>query len=248
MNPMVRRAATILAASAMGVLVFAAPASAHVTVDPVEAEAGGYARLDVRVPNESDKASTVKVEFNLPEEHPLASVQTKKVDGWDVKTEMRKLDKPIDMHGRKIDEAVAKVTWTADSKADGIQPDQFGEFPVSIGPLPEKGTLVFKTIQTYSDKTTGDWIDEPNADGSEPEEPAPTLEVTPASGKGHHAGTDDDDKDEDDDHADDDDAVAGSGTTVLAAIGTGLGAVALVVAVLAFLAVRNAAKPAPDKE
>ncbi|MGH8878875.1 MAG: YcnI family protein [Stackebrandtia sp.] len=245
MNPIIRRVTTVAAAAGLGVLVFAAPAAAHVTVDPVEAEAEGYARLDVRVPNESDKASTVKIEFNLPEDTPLASVRTKKVDGWDVKTKTRKLDDPVDMHGRKIDEVVSSVVWTADDKEDGIQPDQFGEFPVTVGPLPDKGTLVFKTIQTYSDGTTADWIDEPNEDGSEPDEPAPTLKITPASGDGHNAGTGEDD---DEAEHDDEDEAAGSGTTILASIGTGLAAVALVVAVLAFLAVRNAAKASPDKE
>src|SRR5262245_40184481 len=142
MNPMVRRAATILAVSALGVLAFAAPASAHVTLNPAEGEAGGYARLDLTVPNESDKAVTTKIEVNLPEDAPLASVQTKAIDGWKITTKTRKLDKPLDMHGREIDEVVSKVTWTADSKKDGIQVDQFGEFAVSVGPLPDKGTLV----------------------------------------------------------------------------------------------------------
>lgn len=246
MNPMVRRAATVLAASALGVLAFAAPAAAHVTIAPVEAEAESHARLDLRVPNESDKAATVKLEVNLPEDNPLASVRTKDVDGWSVKTKTRKLDDPVDLHGRKVDEVVGTITWTADSKKTGIQPGQFGEFPISVGPLPKEGTLVFKTIQTYSDKSESAWIDEPNEDGSEPAEPAPTLKITPASGDGHHGGTttgDDDDADDADDHADDDaDEAAGSGTTILAAVGTGLAAVALVVAVLAFLARQRDAK------
>ncbi|WP_052305180.1 YcnI family protein [Stackebrandtia nassauensis] len=248
MNPMVRRAATILAASALGVLAFAAPASAHVTIAPVEAEAGSYARLDFRVPNESDEASTIEVEVNLPKETPLASVRTKKIDGWKVETKTRKLDKPIDLHGRKVKEAIGTIIWTADSDKTGIQPGEFGEFPITAGPLPDKGTLVFKTIQTYSDKSKSEWIDEPNEDGSEPEEPAPTLKITPAKGGGHHGGTttgDDDDADDADDHADDEDEAAGSGTTILAAVGTGLAAIALVVAVLAFLARQrgSAAKP-----
>lgn len=241
MNPLVRRASTVLAASALGVLAFAAPAAAHVTIAPVEAEAEGYARLDLRVPNESDEAATVKLEVNLPEDAPLASVRTKKVDGWSVKTKTRKLDEPVDLHGRKVDEVIGTITWTADSKKTGIQPGEFGEFPLSVGPLPkEEGTLVFKTIQTYSDKSESAWIDEPNEDGSEPDEPAPTLTVTPASGEGHHGGTSGGDDDDADDHADDEDEEgAGSGTTILAAIGTGLAAVALVVAVLAFMASRR---------
>lgn len=248
MNPMVRRTATVLAAAAVGVLAFAAPAAAHVTIAPVEAEAESHARLDLRVPNESDEAATVKLEVNLPEDAPLASVRTKDVDGWSVKTKTRKLDDPIDLHGREVDEVIGTITWTADSKKTGIQPGQFGEFPISVGPLPKEGTLVFKTIQTYSDKSESAWIDEPNKDGSEPDEPAPTLKITPASGDGHHGGTTTGDEDADaDDHADDDDdEAAGSGTTILAAVGTGLAAVALVVAVLAFLARQRDAKAKSD--
>lgn len=250
MNPTVRRAATILAAAALGALAFASPAAAHVTLDPVTAEAGGYARLDLRVPNESDEAATVKLEVNLPEDAPLASVRTKEVDGWKVTTTERELDKPIDLHGREVDKVVGSITWTADSKKTGIQPGQFGEFAISVGPLPEKtGALLFKTIQTYSDKSESAWIDEPNPGGEEPAEPAPTLEVVPASGDGHHGSGAGDDDDGDDDHADDDDAEgAGSGTTILAAIGTGLAAVALVVAVLAFLARQRDAKAASKSD
>ena len=42
-------------------LALAAPASAHVTVNPRQATAGSYEKLTVRVPNESPTAGTVAV-------------------------------------------------------------------------------------------------------------------------------------------------------------------------------------------
>ena len=52
----------IAAAAAILALVLAPAAAAHVTVQPERAPAGGFTRLDVRVPTERDNASTTKVE------------------------------------------------------------------------------------------------------------------------------------------------------------------------------------------
>ncbi|MET8354417.1 YcnI family protein [Micromonospora sp. NPDC005206] len=181
-------AATALAftAVATAVLGFAGPASAHVTVNPKEATQGGYARVAFRVPNESDTASTTKVEVVLPENAPLGSVSTMPVPGWTVAVEKRKVDPPIEVHGTPITEAVAKLTWTATGDA-GVKPGQFQEFPVSMGPLPQVDSMVFKTLQTYSDGNVSRWIDEPAAGGEEPENPAPVLTLAAAAPSGSAA-------------------------------------------------------------
>lgn len=187
MKPMVRRTATVAALAAIGVLGTAVPAAAHVTIDPTEAAPGDYSRLTFKVPNESEDAATVKLEVQLPEDTPLASVQTNKVPGWEAKLKETKLDKPIDLHGREVDEAVSTVTWTAEEESDGVQPEEFAEFGLDVGPLPEKeSTLFFKTIQTYSDGEEAAWIEEPEG-GGEPDSPAPELKVTKqaASAEGH---------------------------------------------------------------
>ncbi|MGW3604233.1 YcnI family copper-binding membrane protein [Micromonospora sp. NPDC005161] len=181
-------AATALAftAVATAVLGFAGPASAHVTVNPKEATQGGYARVAFRVPNESDTASTAKVEVVLPENAPVGSVSTMPVPGWTVAVEKRKVDPPIEVHGTPITEAVAKLTWTATGDA-GVKPGQFQEFPVSMGPLPQVDSMVFKTLQTYSDGNVSRWIDEPAAGGEEPENPAPVLTLAAAAPSGSAA-------------------------------------------------------------
>jgi uncharacterized protein YcnI len=171
-------AALALGAAVLGVFGLAAPASAHVTVNPKEATQGGYGRLAFRVPTESDTASTTKVEVTLPEKAPVASVSTMPVPGWTVSVEKRKQDPPLDVHGSKVTEVVSKVTWTATGDA-AIKPGQFQEFPVSLGPLPNTDKMIFKALQYYSDGSIVRWIEEPQAGAEEPEKPAPVLTLAP---------------------------------------------------------------------
>ncbi|MBQ1027377.1 YcnI family protein [Micromonospora sp. C95] len=173
-------AALTLGAVATAVFGFVAPASAHVTVNPREATQGGYGRLAFRVPNESDTASTTKLEIFLPENAPLGSVSTMPVPGWSVAVEKRQVDPPVQVHGSEITEVVSKITWTAGEEA-AIAPGTFQEFPVSMGPLPEVDQMVFKALQTYSDGAVVRWIDEPQAGGEEPAAPAPVLTLAAAA-------------------------------------------------------------------
>lgn len=230
MSALVRRFGAILAAAAVGALVFATPAAAHVTVQPGEAIAGSYARFDFRVPNESDEASTIRLEANFPEDAPLPSVRTIDVPGWTAEIETRELDTPVEVHGREIGEAVSKITWTADSEEDGVAPGEFAEFGVSAGPLPDEGVLIFKVIQIYSDGSESAWIDEPTDDGTEPAEPAPILTIVPG-GDGHGAPAGDAADSEGDTAAGDD---QGDNTAlVISLVSAAVALVSLVVAVLA---------------
>jgi uncharacterized protein YcnI len=175
-----------LGASFVGVFATAGPASAHVTVNPREAEQGGYARVAFRVPTESDTANTTKVEIFLPEDTPIASVSTMPVPGWTILVERKAPAKPVEAHGTQITEVVSKITWTATGDA-AVKPGQFQEFPVSLGPLPEVDRLVFKALQTYSDNNVVRWIEEP-VEGEEPERPAPVLQLEPAEDDNVPAG------------------------------------------------------------
>jgi uncharacterized protein YcnI len=186
------RIAAAGAAAGVTVLALSVPAFAHVTVQPEgDAAKGGYAVVDFKVPNERDNASTTKLEVNFPTDHPLASVMPEPMPGWKIDVTKSKLDKPLEMHGEKISEAVTKVTWTADGK--GIEPGYFEKFPVSIGQLPEDtDQLVFKALQTYSNKEVVRWIEVPQEGQEEPDNPAPVLELSAASEDGHHASSGDD--------------------------------------------------------
>ena len=190
----ISRCCAVAGVTALAVVGLSAPAFAHVTVVPEgEAAKGGYAVIDVKVPNERDDTSTTKVEVTFPvDEHPLASVAPQPVPGWSIKIDKSRLDKPLKTEGGTIDEAVSKVTWTAEGK--GIEPGYFQKFPVSVGRLPEDADrLVLKALQTYSDDEVVRWI-EPRQEGQEePEKPAPVLELTAASAQEGHGGSSADD-------------------------------------------------------
>ncbi|HEX5202416.1 MAG TPA: YcnI family protein [Actinoplanes sp.] len=180
MRTLIKRSVLVAAVVGGLTLALAVPASAHVTVNPSTATPGGYAKVTFRVPNESDTASTTKVEVNLPADKPVASVSIKPVQGWTAVAVKSKLATPIKAHDTEITEAVSKITWTADANA-AVKPGQFQEFDVSLGPLPDSGQMVFKTLQTYSDGSIVRWIDEPTTDGSEAEHPAPVLKLAAAT-------------------------------------------------------------------
>ncbi|WP_405616185.1 YcnI family protein [Streptomyces sp. NBC_00076] len=180
------RLAAAGALAATAVVVLSSPAFAHVSVQPEGVAAkGGYAVIDFKVPNERDNASTTKLEVTFPSDHPLASVMPEPMPGWDIKVTKSKLDKPVDVHGKQITEAVSKVTWTATGA--GVKAGYFEKFPLSVGALPEDADeLVFKAVQTYSNKEVVRWIEEQKEGDEEPETPAPVLTLSAASEDGHH--------------------------------------------------------------
>lgn len=180
-----RRMSVSTAVAAGAVLVLAGPAAAHVSIDPGEAEQGGYATVNFKVPNERDDAATAKLEVTLPADHPLTSVMPQPVPGWDVKVEKAKLDTPIDSHGEKITEAPSKITWSGGK----VEPGTFQQFPVSMGALPEDAEqLVFKAVQTYDSGEVVRWIEVAEEGAEEPEHPAPLLALEPAEDGGDDAG------------------------------------------------------------
>ncbi|MCB5178019.1 YcnI family copper-binding membrane protein [Streptomyces antimicrobicus] len=165
------------------VLALSGTAFAHVSVQPGEATKGGYATINFKVPNERDAASTVKLEVNFPVDKPLTSVMPQDVPGWTVSVEKSKLDKPLTVHGKQVNEAVTKVTWSGGK----IEPGKFQQFPVSVGKLPEDADrMVFKAIQTYDNDEVVRWIEEPKEGAAEPQNPAPVLKLAAAKGDDHH--------------------------------------------------------------
>jgi periplasmic copper chaperone A len=166
--------ASSLALGAVGSAAAATAAQAHVTLQPKTAAAGAYVVEAVRVPNETDDATTTKVAVQFPDGFGDVSYQA--VDGWSVKVVKGKLAKPIETDDGQVTEGVKTVTWTADEKSDGIAPGQFRDFPISIQVPGKAGdTLTFKALQTYSDGEVVRWIGAPDAD-----KPAPTVSVTDA--------------------------------------------------------------------
>jgi periplasmic copper chaperone A len=176
---------TIVTTAAAGALaVPATAAQAHVTLQPKSAPAAAYVVESVRVPNETDDATTIKVVVQFPD--GFADVAYQRVAGWDVKVGKDKLATPIKTDDGEVTEGVKTITWTAKSKAGGIAPGQFQDFPLSLQVPGKAGdTLTFKALQTYSNGEVARWIGAPDAD-----RPAPQVTVTAAAGD-HHAAAGD---------------------------------------------------------
>lgn len=171
-------AVIVAGAIAIAVVGFAGAAPAHVTVNPNTATPGTVARIDFRVPTESDTASTTKLAVLLPTEQPLASVLVMPVAGWAATLTTTNLVRPVTTDdGDEVTKAISEITWTAESRATAIKPGEFLEFPVSLGPLPDAATMTFKAIQTYSDGSVVDWSEPTVAGRAEPEHPAPVLHI-----------------------------------------------------------------------
>jgi uncharacterized protein len=161
--------------AAAGALAVPAAAQAHVTLQPNTATAGSFTVLDVRVPNERDKASTVKVDVQFPD--GFASVSYQPVFGWTVKVIKKKLATPVQTDDGPVTDAVSRMIWTGSRKGSGkIAPGQFMDFPISVQ-IPGKAgdVLTFKALQTYSNGEIVRWIGAPSA-----AEPAPRVKVTAA--------------------------------------------------------------------
>jgi periplasmic copper chaperone A len=168
------RKSLIAAGAAAAILAAPAVASAHVTVNPREAAAGGFTVLNVRVPNERDNKGTVKVDLRLPDGFYFLSY--KKVPGWKVKLTRKKLDTPVDLGGFSVSERFTRIVWTGNPNKGGIiRPDQFEEFPISVR-MPDGNAgdqLVFPAFQTYRGGERVAWTGGPDAD-----EPAPRITLT----------------------------------------------------------------------
>lgn len=205
------------------VAAVAAPAVAHVTVQPNEAIAGTFARFVVRVPNERPDADTTKVVVKLP---PLAFVSFEPKDGWNRKEKTVELDEPLVVSDTEITETVGRVTWSGGR----IGPGEFVEFGFSARMPDAEETLVFEALQTYSSGEVVRWTGE--AESETPAARLTTYDLGLEEGQGQLAALAElrsggGDAPADDDGAADDDE--GTGTSTI------LSGLALVVALIALV-------------
>jgi periplasmic copper chaperone A len=142
-------------------------------VHPNALPAGGFTVIDIQVPNEREKASTVRVDVQFPNGIYVASPGV--MPGWKSRVITQKLAKPVQIEpGFSVASRVARIVFSGGR----IGPGQFQPFPVSIkAPSGRAGTLLtFKALQTYSNGEIVRWIGNPSADN-----PAPQVLVRPAS-------------------------------------------------------------------
>jgi uncharacterized protein YcnI len=163
----------LLTTVALGMLAFAAAAQAHVTVHPNTLPAGGFTVINVTVPTEEAKASTVKIDVQFP--NGVYTASPAELPGWNARVITKKLPKPVEIEpGFSVSTRVDRVVFSGGR----IAPERFLAFPVSIlVPNARPGTLLtFKAVQTYSNGKVVRWIGNPSAN-----EPAPQVLIRPAS-------------------------------------------------------------------
>lgn len=222
----------VVGASVSAVLLAAGPALAHVTVQPPEGVIGSFSAFVIRVPNERDNASTTKIEVEFP---PLPSVSFMDVPEWERTVQMRTLDEPLELFGEEITEVVGTVTW----EGGEVEPGEFQEFPFSIAVPEEVTTLEFPAIQTYDNGEVVRWIGPP--DSEEPAALVETVDLGAEEGQGELSvlaevsGGASGEEPAEGEEAQGEEAAAASDDEsslplILAWIGVGLGAVALLVA------------------
>ncbi|MBV8463107.1 MAG: YcnI family protein [Acidimicrobiales bacterium] len=167
-----------MVAAVTGVLMFATPASAHVTVHPATVPAGtSDIELTFRVPNERDNASTVRLQVYFPSDLPLLTVDVRPIPGWTASVDTRTLRKPVQTDDGPVGQVVSDVTWTATN--GGITPGQYEDFDISAGKVPDRtGTVIFKALQTYSSGEIVRWIQVADSQDPSPDTPAPVLTLT----------------------------------------------------------------------
>jgi len=204
----------IAAAAGAGVaaLALAGPASAHVSPDKTEVAAGAYTAVTLSAGHGCDGSPTTAFEVQIPAS--INDVTPAVLPGWDIAIETEPLDPPVEgPHGEQITERESVVTYTA--QPGNELPDGFRQ-SITIGfkaPDTPGEHLFFKTIQHCVEGENA-WIEEYTGDGEEPENPAPVLLVTAASGDGHGGAADGDSTTSPDDGTDGDGATAepGGGT------------------------------------
>lgn len=180
------RASIAGAAAVAAVLLFAAPALAHIKVSPDSVPAGSATVLTFHVPNEESKADTVKVDVQIPTNHPIAQLLVQPVPGWNVSVKTITLAKPITTDDGTFNQAVSEVIWSGGK----IPPGQFESFQVSADPMPTgESQAAFKTIQTYSNGDVVRWIDVQQPGQPEPEHPAPVVTLSTSTTQASTAHT-----------------------------------------------------------
>lgn len=165
-----------LAAAAAFALALPTAAQAHVSIHPNELPVGSFATMDIRVPNEMEKANTVKLAVQFPP--GFLDVSPEYMPGWSVDVKTTKLAKPVQTDDGEVTEEVKQITWTGQGEQGKIPPEQFLSFPISTE-IPGKAgeELSFKTLQYYDNGEVVRWIGSPDSD-----EPAPQVDVTAEGG------------------------------------------------------------------
>lgn len=169
---------TLTTLSTLAALALAcASASAHVTLEQPEAEAGKPYKAVLRIGHGCDGAATREIIVTLPE--GLRGAKPMPKPGWSLSLQRRPLAVPYVSHGKTIADELSEIRWTARTVDDQLQDAWYDEFTLRTT-LPEQpGVLWFKVRQLCTDGEWN-WAEIPASSGEPPKAPAVRLRVLPA--------------------------------------------------------------------
>lgn len=161
-------------AIAVGLLLAATQAGAHVGVMATPARAGVPVRLALQVGHGCGESPTTALVVQVPDGLLLARPLAK--PGWNISTQARALDKPYSRHGMSFGETTTLIRWEG-----GSLPSQLADEFVFNAIVAEgaSGSLVLRVQQACRDGQKFDWSGPPDS-----AEPAPVLAVEPGPGPG----------------------------------------------------------------
>ena len=137
---------TLKTAATCVVLLGAAPAFSHVVLETRSAAAGSSYKAVFQVGHGCAGSSTTGVSVQIPPGFQGAKPYPKA--GWTLSTQLGKLARPYDSHGKQVTEDVTVVSWTAASREAALPDAYFDEFQLR-GKLPDApGPIWFKVLQT----------------------------------------------------------------------------------------------------
>jgi uncharacterized protein YcnI len=167
-----------LAAAALAAAL-ALPVYAHVTLDPPQAAADSYFKLNVRVPHGCEGTATLRLRVRIPE--GVTGVKPQPKPGWQLETVKTKLSPPIkDSHGREITEVVSEIMWSGGKLLD----EHYEEFGIHMK-LPDKpNTILYFPAVQECEKGVHRWIEIPEVgkNWGDYKSPAPMLKLGPKAG------------------------------------------------------------------
>ncbi|MEY3730669.1 MAG: hypothetical protein RLZZ57_1425 [Pseudomonadota bacterium] len=165
-------------------LFCASQASAHVTIDPPQAQANGMLRAAFRVPHGCGQQATIRVTVTLPEGTTTARPMPKA--GWRISIPRQPLATPVsDGHGGMITEAITQIIW----EGGPLPNEHYDEFVIYFRtPNRPDETIWLPTVQHCDGGGTAAWTEIPEAGRriTDYRFPAPALRLTPARTAGGH--------------------------------------------------------------
>jgi uncharacterized protein YcnI len=160
-------------------LALAGSAHAHITLEYQTAHAGSRYKANFKVPHGCGDSPIREIVVQIPP--GVHGVKPMPKPGWTVRIERAPLVEPYMDHGRRVSEAVVRVSWAARSEADPLPSDHYDEFALHAV-LPNRPGPVYWPVSQVCVQGRIDWHEQPRT-GQSPRQlktPAAVLELIAA--------------------------------------------------------------------